>query len=98
MKLRYILTVFIVIFGISLAQLVAIGDTTPLNILLTNDDGFDAPGIMALREALTEAGHNVTLVAPATQQSGKEGSINTEIFDFTPGVGAMKLTNHGNNV
>ena len=98
MRLRYNLTAFFVILGISCIPLVAIGETTPLNILLTNDDGFDAPGIEALHGALTEAGHNVTLVAPATQQSGKGGSINTEIFDFTPGVGAMKLTNHGNDV
>jgi 5'/3'-nucleotidase SurE len=69
-----------------------------LDILLTNDDGFDSPGITALRTALIGAGHNVTVVAPATQQSGKGGSINTEVFDFTPGVGLMQLTNHGDNV
>ena len=43
---------------------------TPLNILLTNDDGFDAPGIEAIYTALTEAGHIVTLVGPKEQQSG----------------------------
>ena len=43
---------------------------TPLNILLTNDDGFDAPGIEILYNQLTAAGHNVTLVAPFEQQSG----------------------------
>ncbi|MEO1685750.1 MAG: phytase, partial [Cyanobacteria bacterium J06631_12] len=43
---------------------------TPLNILLTNDDGFDAPGIEALHAALTAAGHIVTLVSPQEQQSG----------------------------
>ncbi|MEM6403540.1 MAG: 5'/3'-nucleotidase SurE, partial [Cyanobacteria bacterium P01_D01_bin.116] len=43
---------------------------TPLNILLTNDDGFDAPGIETLYNQLTAAGHNVTLVGPLEQQSG----------------------------
>lgn len=43
---------------------------TPLNILVTNDDGFDAPGIETLYNALTAAGHTVTLVGPEEQQSG----------------------------
>ncbi|WP_067471366.1 5'/3'-nucleotidase SurE [Actinomadura hibisca] len=42
-----------------------------LEILLTNDDGFAAPGLAAVRQALTAAGHRVTVVAPATDQSGK---------------------------
>jgi 5'/3'-nucleotidase SurE len=42
----------------------------PLDILLTNDDGWNAPGISAVYDALTAAGHHVTLVAPATNQSG----------------------------
>lgn len=64
-----------------------------LDILLTNDDGFDQIGVTTLRQKLIDAGHSVTTVAPATQQSGKGGSINTEVFDFTPGVGLMQLTN-----
>jgi 5'-nucleotidase len=47
-----------------------------LDILLSNDDGQSAPGIQALRAALCDAGHHVTLVAPATDQSGRGGSIN----------------------
>lgn len=47
----------------------------PLNILVTNDDGYTAPGIRALRRALTAAGHNVTVVAPRTDQSGKGTSF-----------------------
>ena len=42
----------------------------PLDILLTNDDGWNAPGITAVYDALVAAGHRVTLVAPATNQSG----------------------------
>lgn len=46
-----------------------------LNILLTNDDGWDSPGITATRSALIAAGHTVTLVAPLENQSGKGGSL-----------------------
>jgi 5'/3'-nucleotidase SurE len=74
------------------------GGGGPLRILLTNDDGFDSEGITALRTALLAAGHDVVVVAPATQQSGKGGSINTGVFDFTVGAGTMTLTNHGDDV
>jgi 5'/3'-nucleotidase SurE len=40
-----------------------------LNILLTNDDGFEAPGIEAMKEALLAAGHTVTVVAPLEDRS-----------------------------
>ena len=39
------------------------------HILLTNDDGIDAPGLAALREELTAVGE-VTVVAPHDNQSG----------------------------
>ena len=40
------------------------------DILLTNDDGIDAPGLRLLHEALSEAGADVTVVAPADDSSG----------------------------
>ncbi len=47
----------------------------PLSIVVTNDDGFGAPGINALVSALTAMdGVEVTVVAPATQQTGTGGS------------------------
>jgi 5'/3'-nucleotidase SurE len=46
-----------------------------LNILLTNDDGFDSGGIQALRTSLTAAGHTVTISAPATNQSGSSAGL-----------------------
>ncbi|MDX1567516.1 MAG: 5'/3'-nucleotidase SurE, partial [Longimicrobiales bacterium] len=39
-------------------------DAETLRILLTNDDGYRAPGIGAVHEALTAAGHDVVLIAP----------------------------------
>nr|WP_237545590.1 5'/3'-nucleotidase SurE [Streptomyces sp. SID1046] len=41
-----------------------------MRILLTNDDGYNAPGIRKAFERLTAAGHDVTIVAPLTNQSG----------------------------
>jgi 5'/3'-nucleotidase SurE len=42
----------------------------PLNILLIDEDGFGSPGIVATRDSLLAAGYNVTVLAPATDQSG----------------------------
>lgn len=58
----------------------------PLHILLTNDDGFRAPGIEAIHDALLNAGFRVTVVAPRDQQSGSSmrvsiGSITVEQID-----------------
>lgn len=40
-----------------------------MNILITNDDGFNSSGIMAAKGAMEELG-DIQIVAPATQQSG----------------------------
>src|SRR3954451_4686759 len=45
-------------------------------ILVTNDDGVRAPGILALAQALQSVGE-VTIAAPAENQSGKGHSIVT---------------------
>jgi 5'-nucleotidase len=45
-----------------------------LHILLTNDDGIDAPGLAAMERELHPLGH-VTVVAPLTEQSGVGHSI-----------------------
>ena len=42
----------------------------PLHVLLTNDDGFEAPGIVAMHKALLGAGYKVSVAAPREQQSG----------------------------
>ncbi len=40
-----------------------------MKILLTNDDGIQAPGLRAMYKALCDAGHDVTVAAPVTEQS-----------------------------
>lgn len=46
-----------------------------MRILLTNDDGYRAPGINAAYIALIEAGHDVIIVAPELNSSGAGQSI-----------------------
>ncbi|MCL6566663.1 MAG: 5'/3'-nucleotidase SurE [Acidobacteriia bacterium] len=45
-------------------------------VLLTNDDGYDAPGLRALVEAFRSRAE-IVVAAPATEQSGKGHSITT---------------------
>jgi 5'-nucleotidase len=62
-----------------------------LNILVTNDDGVGAPGIDALVQALTALPDTeVTVVAPAENQSGTGGSTTPgtlEVRDATTASG-----------
>lgn len=46
-----------------------------LNIVLTNDDSWDTENLNVLKQALVNAGHDVILSTPCTQQSGKGGAI-----------------------
>lgn len=54
------------------------GGMAKLDILLTNDDGIDAPGLTALYNRLTTR-WDVTVVAPRDDQSGTGLTMNTEI-------------------
>lgn len=49
-----------------------------LNIALTNDDGWSTYGIHALYNALTAAGHNVTLAGPLAGESGSSAAIDVD--------------------
>ena len=44
-------------------------DKGGFHILLTNDDGHFAPGILTLRDSLRRNGYRVTMVAPSAEQS-----------------------------
>ncbi|MEM9711790.1 MAG: 5'/3'-nucleotidase SurE [Actinomycetota bacterium] len=61
-------------------------DDEPLRILLTNDDGWDAPGLVMLAEALRSAGHDVTVVAPAANRSGASANVSF--------IGTLAVTRH----
>lgn len=48
-----------------------------LDILVTNDDGYQAEGIRVLASTLEAAGHDVLVVAPKSNQSGTGAAFNT---------------------
>lgn len=68
------------------------GPVCPLDILLTNDDGWNAPGIQSMLDGLISAGHKVTLVAPAQQQSGRGSAINSSVGQ------RVSIEEHANDV
>jgi 5'-nucleotidase len=57
----------------------------PYRILVTNDDGVRAPGLLALAQALSPLGE-ITIAAPADNQSGKGHSIVTSDPIFVESV------------
>jgi len=84
------------------ASFVACGCATPpaladagggLHILLSNDDGVDAPGLRAMHEALRARGHRVTVVAPSADRSGSSVSVTTHgslrVREVAPGISAV---------
>jgi 5'-nucleotidase len=46
-----------------------------MRVLVSNDDGVDAPGIRILADGLRAAGHAVTIVAPDRDRSGASNSL-----------------------
>jgi 5'-nucleotidase len=60
-----------------------------VRILVTNDDGILAPGILPLAQAMTEHGH-VTVVAPDTEYSGAGAAIGA-IWERVPHVTRHRL-------
>lgn len=50
-----------------------------MRILVSNDDGVDAPGIRILAEGLRGAGHEVLIVAPDRDRSGASNSLTLDM-------------------
>jgi 5'-nucleotidase len=48
-----------------------------MNLLLSNDDGVHAPGIIAMANRMAELGHTVTVVAPDRERSGVGHALTT---------------------
>jgi 5'-nucleotidase len=46
-----------------------------VRVLITNDDGVEAPGLHALTQAVHAAGHEVIVVAPSGERSGSGAAI-----------------------
>lgn len=50
-----------------------------MRVLVSNDDGVDAPGIRILAEGLRAAGHEVLVVAPDRDRSGVSNSLTLDM-------------------
>lgn len=50
-----------------------------MRVLISNDDGVDAPGIRVLAEHLRAAGHDVITVAPDRDRSGASNSLTLDM-------------------
>ena len=50
-----------------------------MRVLVSNDDGVDAPGIRILGEGLRAAGHEVVVVAPDRDRSGASNSLTLDM-------------------
>jgi 5'-nucleotidase len=46
-----------------------------MHVLVTNDDGVDAPGLASLAAAMADLGHDVTVAAPLVDHSGFGAAI-----------------------
>lgn len=71
------------------------GQLSPMRVLVTNDDGVGAPGIDALVQALaTNPALDITVIAPATNQSGTGDNFNTGPINVFPSstAGAFPAT------
>ncbi|MGI9232356.1 MAG: 5'/3'-nucleotidase SurE [Woeseiaceae bacterium] len=78
MRAWLVVAVFVSLVTSACAAQELAAEPAPLRILLTNDDGYDTPGIKAVHEALVAAGHEVTLVAPLRNQSGSGMRVTTQ--------------------
>lgn len=61
-----------------------------MRVLVTNDDGIEAPGIAALAGALVEAGHDVLVVAPLAEASGSGAA--TGPIHLEPEIAVVRST------
>lgn len=61
-----------------------------VRILVTNDDGVHAPGLVPLAAALVDAGHDVFVVAPTSDRSGSGAALGKFWGDKPPPVMAIE--------
>ena len=69
-----------IVLLVAAASAIASAQNRSLRILLTNDDGYDSPGLKAMYATLRTAGHRVTVVAPATNMSSSSMSMTSGVI------------------
>ena len=68
-----------------------------MRVLVTNDDGVHAPGILALAAAMVEAGHDVVVAAPSEDMSGSAAALGPG-HAAEVGIERLVLANLGESV
>jgi len=66
-----------------------------MHVLLTNDDGIAAPGLLALENAVQQLGWQFTVVAPATEQSQCGHRVTTHQHLRVEALGKNRHAVHG---
>jgi 5'-nucleotidase len=66
-----------------------------MRVLVSNDDGVDAPGIRALADELRHAGHDVLVVAPDRDRSGASNSLTLDSPVRVASIDARTWRVHG---
>ena len=66
-----------------------------MRVLVSNDDGVDAPGIRILAEGLRGAGHEVWVVAPDRDRSGASNSLTLDLPIRTKQLDAYTIRVNG---
>lgn len=62
-----------------------------MRVLITNDDGIDAPGLRVLARAAVRDGHDVVVAAPLTEASGSSAALTAVQQDGTIVVQSREL-------
>lgn len=62
-------------FSTAAALVALITQSYALDIVVTNDDGYETKNVQQLKLTLEEAGHNVLVSVPCAHQSGKGGAM-----------------------
>lgn len=62
-----------------------------MRVLVTNDDGVDAPGLHALARAVADEGHDVVVAAPLEDMSGSSAAIGRLHVDDTVDVKEVEV-------
>lgn len=65
-----------------------------MRLLVTNDDGIEAPGIHALAAALADAGHEIVVAAPMHEASGSGAAIGIMSADAELVVAPTEIPGH----
>ncbi|MEO6739537.1 MAG: 5'/3'-nucleotidase SurE [Chthoniobacteraceae bacterium] len=66
-----------------------------MNVLLTNDDGIAAPGLLALENAVKQLGWNFSVVAPSVEQSQCGHRVTTHQHLRVDSLGENRHAVHG---